>query len=171
MSDASSLVRALLIYGILPAFGHYLGYLLATPMDTMSFALLGMLFGVLAILNLPAPARPLADCDWNANMLHFFCLASPTFATGAFVPGQPHDVGPQHILNKSVRVPACAVGGLAAHSSCHDGRLGNRGASTGGIGLADRTAGEFRREKIPSALGRCNRLLRHCARRIPPTTR
>src|ERR1700722_19347885 len=80
MTDASSLVRSLLIYGVCLPLAIFLGYLLATPMDVMSFALLGILFGILTIPIFLQWHHAWLIAFWNANMMAFFLPGKPTFA-------------------------------------------------------------------------------------------
>ncbi len=102
MSDASSLVRSLLIYGVCLPLAIFIGYLLATPLDTASFMLLGVLFGVLTIPLFLRWHHPWLIAVWNANMMAFFLPGKPSFAFVMCGISLTISVL-QHILNKRIK--------------------------------------------------------------------
>ncbi|HZQ45941.1 MAG TPA: hypothetical protein VFC07_02935, partial [Verrucomicrobiae bacterium] len=110
MTDASSLVRSLLIYGVCLPLAIFVGYLLAAPMDMMSFALLGLLFGILTVPLFLRWHHPWLIAVWNANMLAFFLPGKPSFALVMCGISLSISVF-QHILNKRIKflyVPTAA---------------------------------------------------------------
>src|SRR5258708_27966748 len=78
MSNAFSLFRSLIIYAICLPLAIFLGYLLATPDDFVSFALVTL---VLVSLALPLFLRwhhPLLVLTWNMAATAFFLPGSPS---------------------------------------------------------------------------------------------
>src|SRR5258708_6455776 len=102
MTDASSMVRSLLIYGVCLPLAIVLGYLLAAPMDRMSFIMLGILFGVLTIPIFLQWHHVWLIALWNANMLAFFLPGQPQFALVMCGISLMLSVL-QHILNKRIK--------------------------------------------------------------------
>jgi len=102
MTDASSLVRSLLIYGVCLPLAVFVGYLLAAPMDVMSLVLLGILFGVLTIPIFLRWHHLWLIAFWNANMMAFFLPGRPTFALVMCAISLTLSVL-QHILNKRIK--------------------------------------------------------------------
>lgn len=99
MSDASSIVRALLIYGFCLPLAIFLGYLLAAPMDVTSFSIIGVLFGVLFIPILLHWHHTWLVATWNMTMLAFFLPGRPNFTLIMCIVSFTLSML-QHILNK-----------------------------------------------------------------------
>lgn len=96
------MVRSLLIYGVCLPLAIVLGYLLAAPMDRMSFIMLGILFGVLTIPIFLQWHHVWLIALWNANMLAFFLPGQPQFALVMCGISLMLSVL-QHILNKRIK--------------------------------------------------------------------
>ena len=80
MSNPLSLFRSLIVYAICLPLAIGLGYLLATPQDMMSSALLA---GALGLLMLPVVLRwhhLLLIEFWNMGAVVFFLPCEPSFA-------------------------------------------------------------------------------------------
>ena len=110
MSNAFSLFRSLIIYAICLPLAIFLGYLLATPDDLVSFTLVTL---VLVSLALPLFLRwhhPLLVLTWNMAATAFFLPGSPSI--WLLVCGISLLISVlQHALNKShkfIHVPALA---------------------------------------------------------------
>jgi O-Antigen ligase len=110
MTNASSIVRSLLVYGLCLPLAVYLGYLLAMPMDQMSFILL---FLALAVPLMPVLLRwhhPLLILSWNMNAVLFFFQGHPNLWIVMACLSLTLSIA-QHILNKNMRfvhVPSVA---------------------------------------------------------------
>ena len=102
MSDASSLVRSLLIYGICLPLAIILGYVLATPLDMTSFVMLGILFGILIIPIFLQWHYAWLFLFWNTNMMAFFLPGKPSFAMLLCLVSFTISAF-QHILNKRLK--------------------------------------------------------------------
>ncbi len=102
MTDASSLVRSLLIYGVCLPLAIFVGYLLAAPMDVVSFSMLGILFGILTIPMFLRWHHVWLIAAWNANMLAFFLPGKPTFVLVMCAVSFGISML-QHILNKRLK--------------------------------------------------------------------
>src|SRR5436305_1182607 len=77
MSNAFSLFRALIIYGICLPLAIVLGFLVANPTDTTNDMLVG---GVLGLLTIPIFLRwhhPMLVVSWNMLALAFFLPGRP----------------------------------------------------------------------------------------------
>jgi hypothetical protein len=110
MSNAFSLFRSLIIYAICLPLAIFLGYLLATPDDFVSFGLVTL---VLVSLALPLFLRwhhPLLILTWNMAATAFFLPGSPS--VWLVVCGISLTISVlQHALNKNqkfIHVPALA---------------------------------------------------------------
>lgn len=110
MSNAFSLFRSLIIYAVCLPLAIFLGYLLATPDDFVSFALVTL---VLVSLALPLFLRwhhPLLVLTWNMAATAFFLPGSPS--VWLVVCGISLLISVlQHALNKThkfIHVPALA---------------------------------------------------------------
>ena len=110
MSNAFSLFRSLIIYAICLPLAIFLGYLLATPDDFVSFAMVTL---VLVSLALPLFLRwhhPLLVLTWNMAATAFFLPGSPSI--WLLVCGISLTISVlQHALNKTnkfIHVPSLA---------------------------------------------------------------
>lgn len=142
MSDASSVVRALLIYGFCLPLAIFVGYLLAAPMDVASLSMLGILFGVLFIPILLRWHHAWLVATWNMTMLAFFLPGKPNFTLIMCVVSFTFSML-QHILNKrfkflyvpSVAWPLFFLGAVVLYTARLRGGLGMQivgGQSFGG---------------------------------------
>src|SRR5260370_21203947 len=111
MSNAFSLFRSLIIYAVCLPLAIFLGYLLATPDDFVSFALVTL---VLVSLALPLFLRwhhPLLLLTWNMAAAAFFLPGSPS--VWLLVCGLSLTISVlQHSLNKNqifLHVPSLAL--------------------------------------------------------------
>lgn len=80
MTNAFSLFRSLIIYGICLPLAILVGYLLATPTDSSTYVSVGLL---LALMTVPLFLRwhyPWLILVWNANAGLFFLPGKPTMA-------------------------------------------------------------------------------------------
>jgi hypothetical protein len=110
MSDASSVVRALLIYGLCLPLAIFLGYLLALPLDNSSRVIFGVLFGVLTFPILLRWHHVWLIASWNTTMLLFFMPGKPTFTLLMIAVSLTISIL-HHILNKRFKflyVPSVA---------------------------------------------------------------
>ena len=164
MSDASSLVRSLLIYGVCLPLAIFLGYLLATPMDTLSFALLGILFGILTIPIFLQWHHVWLIAFWNTNMVAFFLPGKPTIALVLCFVSLGISVL-QHILNKRqkfLHVPTIAWPLIFLTAVVYvTARL------TGGIGLQVTGGGSFGGKRYLLVFGAVIGYFALTARRVP----
>jgi hypothetical protein len=77
MTNAPALFRSLLVYGLCLPLAVFLGYLLATPMDSASIVAVELLFFVLAIPLLLRWHHPWLIATWNSSLLLFFLPGKP----------------------------------------------------------------------------------------------
>lgn len=77
MTDATTLFRALLIYGLCLPLAIFLGYLLATPMDFTTFAVLGLVLLLLTVPILLKWHHPLLLVCWNTTAVIPFLPGGP----------------------------------------------------------------------------------------------
>ena len=77
MTNALAIIRSLIIYGLCLPLAIYLGYVVANPMDRMSFAV------VVTVVSLPLLPillkwhHLLLIASWNMSMVLFFVQGSP----------------------------------------------------------------------------------------------
>jgi len=80
MTNAYSLFRSVVIYGICVPLAIFLGYLLANPVDFTSFLTVSLLFGLLMAPLLLRWHHLLLVLFWNSTMGLFFLPGRPTLA-------------------------------------------------------------------------------------------
>jgi hypothetical protein len=73
--------RAVIVYALILPLAIFLGYMLATPTDFESFAILLMAFGTLAIPLLLKSHHLMAVFTWNAALIVFFLPGQPQLGT------------------------------------------------------------------------------------------
>ena len=102
MSNVLTIIRSLVIYGLCVPLAIYLGYLLATPMDTVSFTivLVAALLPLLPILL--RWHHLLVFACWNTSVVLFFLKGSPNLWIIMAAVSLLLSVL-QHILNPSIR--------------------------------------------------------------------
>lgn len=109
MSDASSVVRTLLIYGVCLPLAIVLGYLLATPLDQQSMVMLGLLFATLTVPMFLRWHHVWLIAFWNASMFVPFVKGSPSVAMILGIISISISFL-QHILNKRIKfLPAPVI--------------------------------------------------------------
>jgi len=77
MTNAVSLIRSLLIYGLCLPLAIFLGYLLATPLDFTTFATVGLVLLLLMVPILLNWHRPLLIAFWSTSVVVPFLPGSP----------------------------------------------------------------------------------------------
>jgi hypothetical protein len=77
MTGASTLIRSLLIYSICLPLAIFLGYLLATPLDLATFAVVGLVLFLLILPLLLKWHHVLLILWWNTNAVIFFLPGRP----------------------------------------------------------------------------------------------
>ncbi len=77
MTNAVSLFRSLLIYGLCLPLAIFLGYLLATPLDFTTFATVGLVLLLLTVPILLRWHRPLLIMLWSTSMVVPFLPGGP----------------------------------------------------------------------------------------------
>ncbi|MDB6023340.1 MAG: hypothetical protein JWQ04_3197 [Pedosphaera sp.] len=78
MTNAFSLFRSLVVYGICLPLAIFIGYLLATPTDVVTFGSIGVLFCLLALPILLRWHYPLLIFFWNSVMGLYFLPGKPS---------------------------------------------------------------------------------------------
>jgi len=79
MTDSASLIRTLVIYGVAVPLAIMLGYLMATPQDYSSFAVVGAVLLILATPLLLRWHHFLLFLGWNMCAVAFFVPGRPDF--------------------------------------------------------------------------------------------
>jgi len=77
MTNPPAVLRSLIVYGVCVPLAVFLGYLLATPMDTASATAVELIFFVLAIPLLLRWHHPWLIATWNSTLLLFFLPGKP----------------------------------------------------------------------------------------------
>lgn len=77
MTSASSVLRGLVIYGVILPLAIILGYLLATPLDRTTMAMVGLVLLVLVTPVLLRWHHPLLFLSWNMTAVVFFLPGRP----------------------------------------------------------------------------------------------
>jgi hypothetical protein len=77
MSNALTIIRALIIYGLCLPVAIFLGYLLALPMDLTSFTIVALVIGLPLVPVLLRWHHLILIASWNMNAVFFFLPGSP----------------------------------------------------------------------------------------------
>src|SRR5438045_9270197 len=78
MTNATSAVRGLLVYGLVLPLALVVGYLLATPQTIASAGTIGMLLGALCLPLLLKWHEPALFLTWNTGATVFFLPGNPS---------------------------------------------------------------------------------------------
>src|ERR1051326_2746618 len=82
MASSFSLPRRFVILAVVLPMAAVIGYLLATPQDISSVALVGLVFSILLIPFLMRWHHPLLIVSWNASIILFFLPGRPSVWMG-----------------------------------------------------------------------------------------
>ena len=77
MSNALTIIRALIIYGLCLPLAIFLGYLLATPMDLTSFTIVALVVVLPLVPVLLRWHHLILIASWNMNAVLFFLPGPP----------------------------------------------------------------------------------------------
>lgn len=77
MTNAVSVIRALLIYSVCIPLAIFLGYVLASPTDYSTFYSVGLIFGLLLLPLLLKYHHPVLVLTWNTTTVVFFLPGQP----------------------------------------------------------------------------------------------
>ena len=77
MTNALAIIRSLIIYGLCLPLAIYLGYVVANPMDRMSFAVVVTVAALPLIPILLKWHHLLLIASWNMSMVLFFVQGAP----------------------------------------------------------------------------------------------
>src|SRR6516225_3165603 len=77
MTNATSVLRSLVVYGLCLPLAVILGYLLATPLENSTFAVVGVVLFVLTIPMFLRWHHPWLIAAWNMSAIVFFLPGRP----------------------------------------------------------------------------------------------
>ena len=110
MTNAVSIIRSLIIYGLCLPLAVFLGYLLAMPMDMGSFVVVVVALALPLVPVLLRWHHPLLVLSWNVSMVLFFLPGRPNLWMAMTAVSLSLSIL-QHILNRNMRflhVPSVA---------------------------------------------------------------
>lgn len=102
MSNALTIIRSLVVYSLCLPLAIFLGYLLAMPMDTMSFTVVVLALSLPLVPLLIKHHHLLVFACWNTSVVLFFLPGRPNLGLVMTIISFGLALG-QHILNRNIR--------------------------------------------------------------------